>query len=188
MLKGLENLDLGVLKFIHDISQNYIFDKIMPLITSLGNMGLIWIIIALILIFNKKYRDVGIMIIASLIVTSIIGEGILKNLIQRPRPFIDIPTAHLLISKPTSYSFPSGHTASSFTAVGIIFSTLRKFRIHAIILASLIAFSRMYLFVHYPSDILGGILLGIICSKIVLKVYKNRNVSIRDYNNNILGC
>lgn len=187
MLESLKNLDLGVLKLIHDFSQNYIFDMIMPFITSLGNMGLIWIMIALRLIFSKKHRDVGVMIIASLIVTSIIGEGILKNLIQRPRPFIDIQTAHLLISRPTSYSFPSGHTASSFAAAGIIFSTLKKFRIHAVILASLIAFSRMYLFVHYPSDILGGILLGMICSKIVLKVYKNRNISTRDYNNNSLG-
>lgn len=187
MLEDLKNLDLGVLKFIHEFSQNYIFDKTMPFITSLGNIGLIWIMIALILIFNKKYKDVGIMIIASLILTSIIGEGILKNLIQRPRPFMDIPTVHLLISKPTSYSFPSGHAASSFAAAGIIFSTLKKLRIHAIILASLIAFSRMYLFVHYPSDILGGILLGLICSETVLKVYKNRSVSARDYNNNSLG-
>lgn len=101
MLEGLKNLDLGLLKLIHDFSQNYIFDKIMPLITSLGNMGLIWIIIALILIFNKKYRDVGIMIIAALILTTIVGEGILKNLIQRPRPFIDMPIVHLLISKRT---------------------------------------------------------------------------------------
>lgn len=187
MLEGLKNLDLGLLKFIHDSTQNYIFDKIMPLITSLGNGGFIWITIALILIFNKRYRDVGIMIIASMIVTSIIGEGILKNLIQRPRPFINISTVHLLISKPTSYSFPSGHTAASFAAVGIIFSTLKKFRIYAIILALLIAFSRMYLFVHYPSDILGGILLGLFCSKIVLKVYKNRIISARDYkfNNSI---
>jgi undecaprenyl-diphosphatase len=159
----------------------------MPIITSLGNMGLIWIIIALVLIFNKKYRDVGIMIIASFILTSIIGEGILKNLVQRLRPFIDIPTINLLISKPTSYSFPSGHTASSFAVAGIIFSTLKKFRIPAIILASLIAFSRMYLLVHYPSDILGGILLGIICFKIVLKVYKNRNVPTRYHNDNSLG-
>jgi undecaprenyl-diphosphatase len=178
MLKGLENLDLGALKFIHDFSQNYFFDKIMPVITSLGNMGLIWIIIALILVFNKRHRDVGIMIIAALILTSIIGEGILKHLIQRPRPFIAIPTVHLLIAKPMSYSFPSGHTASSFAAAGIIFSTLKKFRIHATILAATIAFSRMYLFVHYPLDILGGIVLGLLCSKIVLKVYKSRAVSI----------
>lgn len=115
---------------------------------------------------------------AIIFATSFLYDRFLKNIVQATYYKVEG-----LLSKPMSYSFPSGHTASSFAAVGIIFSTLKKFRIHAIIFASLIAFSRMYLFVHYPSDIFGGILLGLFCSKIVLKVYKNRSVSTKDYNN-----
>ena len=174
MLQGLGNIDINILNFIHNTCQNAVFDKVMPYITLLGNSGLIWIVISIILILSKKYRHVGILCIAALILAAILGEGILKNIVQRPRPFYQIPNVRLLISRPAAYSFPSGHTASSFAAAGVIFVTLKKYRFHAVILASLIAFSRMYLFVHYPSDILGGILLGLLCSKIVLTVYRNR--------------
>jgi Membrane-associated phospholipid phosphatase len=169
MFQGLAGIDFNILNFIRNTTQNVVFDKVMSYITLLGNMGMVWILISVALILNKTYRHVGIMCIASMILATILGDVILKNIIQRPRPFLQVPTINLLITKPMSYSFPSGHTASSFAAASIIFSTLKKFRIHAIILASLIAFSRMYLFVHYPSDILGGILLGLLCSKIVLK-------------------
>lgn len=174
MLQLLGKIDFSILNFIHDTLQNGIFDKVMPYITLLGNVGMIWIAISIILILNRKYRHIGAMCIVALILATILGEGILKNIIQRPRPFLQMPDISLLITKPTSYSFPSGHTASSFAVAGIIFSTVKKFGIHAIVLASLIAFSRMYLFVHYPSDVLGGILLGLLSSKIVLTVYKSR--------------
>jgi undecaprenyl-diphosphatase len=174
ILQEFKKMDFSILNFIHNTTQNPVFDKTMPFITWLGNMGLVWIAISILLILNKKYRSIGIMCIAALILTAILGEAILKNIIQRPRPFLQVPVINLLITKPMSYSFPSGHTASSFAVVGIIFSTIKKFRIHAIILAILIAFSRMYLYVHYPSDILGGILLGLLCSKVVLLVYKNK--------------
>lgn len=171
MLESLQKIDINTLKIIHDYSQNYIFDKIMPLITSLGNLGLVWIAISIILISNKKNRTIGLMCISALILNTILGEGILKHLFQRQRPFVSMPAVHLLISKPTSFSFPSGHTSSSFAVAGIIWSQLKKYRVHAVLLACLIAFSRLYLFVHYPSDILGGIAQGLICAKIVLNIY-----------------
>lgn len=174
MLELIEKIDLNTLNLIHNYSQNSILDKIIPLITSLGNMGLAWIVISIVLIVNKRYRTIGLLCISVLIFNAILGEGILKNLIQRERPFVSMPSVSLLIEKPTSFSFPSGHTSTSFAIVGILWSQLKKCRIYAILLASLIAFSRLYLFVHYPSDILGGIVQGLVCAKIVLKVYEYR--------------
>ena len=132
----------------------------MPIITSLGNGGIIWILTALILIATKKYRVTGIAVLAALLLNLLIGNIILKPLIARVRP-CDINTAvQLLIPRPTDYSFPSGHTLSSFAAATVIFLRDKRFGIAALILASLIAFSRLYLYVHYLSDVLGGIVIG----------------------------
>ena len=168
---SFQTLDFNLLTQIYNLTHNSFFDKAMPFISSLGDLGMIWIIISLILLFNKNYRKVGILCICAIILTSVMGEGIIKNLVQRPRPFNLVPGMQLLINKPTSYSFPSGHTASSFAAACIISYGIKKLTVPVYVLAALIAFSRIYLFVHYPSDILGGILLGLICAKCVLLVY-----------------
>ena len=136
-------------------------DAVMPAVTSLGNGGLVWIAVALILTAVKKYRVAGIAVLIALILNLLIGNVILKPLIARVRP-CDINTAvKLLIPRPTDYSFPSGHTLSSFAAATVIFLRDKRFGTAALILASLIAFSRLYLYVHYPTDVLAGIVIGI---------------------------
>lgn len=171
MLQSLQNIDLALLKFIHDNLRNSILDRVIPLITYLGNGGIIWIIISIILITTKKYRRVGFMCALAIILNSIIGEGILKHTFQRQRPFMEVPNISLLIPKPSSYSFPSGHTSTAFAAAAIIASQLKNYKVLVIAMAASIAFSRLYLFVHYPSDILAGIITGLISAKIVLKFY-----------------
>lgn len=124
-------------------------------------------------------RKYGLAMLVGLCIDVIVCNGLLKNLVARTRP-CDVNTAiQLLISHPTDYSFPSGHTAASFTAVAALyFSGDKKIWKAAIVLGILIAFSRMYLYVHYPTDILGGILVGIfsgfIGSKIVTYMMKKR--------------
>lgn len=172
MIQLLKNIDMNLLKLIHDYLQNVILDKVALVITFLGDKGFIWIVISFALIVSKKYRKVGIMTLGALALSTIIGDGILKNLIRRPRPFLEVPEIHLLIEKPLSYSFPSGHTAAAFAAAGILATMLKKYRAYVIALALLIAFSRIYLFVHYPADIIGGIIVGLICSKIVLYFFE----------------
>lgn len=177
----LKKIDADFLLFIHNSVQNYIFDKTMPFITDLGNLGIIWIIISCLLLLNKKYRYVGTMCICSLLLSSILGEGILKHIFERPRPFVELSNIHLLIPKPSSYSFPSGHSASSFAAAGIIASEIKKFKWPVLTLAVLIAFSRIYLLVHYPSDVLAGIILGIICSRIITKAFERNFPKSADF-------
>lgn len=169
----IQSLDLVFLNFINNnFFHNSFMDKLMIILTSLGDMGLIWILISIGLLITPKYRKVGFMTICALILSSILSEGLLKHLIQRPRPFIADPTVQLLITKPLSYSFPSGHTTSAFAAAGILVRMVKKYRGYVIALALMIAFSRMYLFVHYLSDIIGGIIVGLICSKVVLYFFE----------------
>lgn len=112
------------------------------------------------LLFFPKYRKWGIAMLCALLLTTLLGEGLLKHLIARPRPFMHYPDLALLIPPPSTYSFPSGHSAASFAAAVVLFRCRRSFGIPALILAALIAFSRLFLFVHYPTDVLAGILLG----------------------------
>jgi len=164
LFNSLNSIDYNLLIQIHSLTQNSFLDSVMPYISAMGDMGAIWILFSLILLANKKYRMVGIMCLAALLLTATIGEGVLKNLMQRPRPFVLYPSIQPIIPKPPSFSFPSGHTASSFAAAWIISRNLKKAALAAYILAAAIAFSRLYLMVHYPSDILGGILLGTVCA------------------------
>ena len=162
-------MDFKILYLINNL-HNPILDKIMIGLTYLGDAGLFWIILAVILLFIKKTRKCGILMLISMILGLIIGNGILKNLIARSRPCWIDTGIQLLIKNPTDYSFPSGHTLASFEAATMIFLHNKKLGIISLILASLIAFSRMYLFVHFPTDILGGAILGIIISVIVYKI------------------
>lgn len=137
-------------------------DTIMCLITKLGDAGIIWIVLAVILTLVTKTRKTGMIMIAALCIDFVLCNGILKNLFARIRP-CDINTQiQLLIARPDDFSFPSGHTAASFAAVSALYlSGERKLWIPALALACLIAFSRLYLYVHYPSDILGGVFVGL---------------------------
>ena len=137
-------------------------DAVMCFITKLGNAGMIWIVLAVILLLIPKTRKTGIVMMAALCIDLVVCNGILKNLYARIRP-CDVNTQiQLLIARPDDFSFPSGHTAASFAAVAALyFSGERKLWKPALVLACLIAFSRLYLYVHYPTDILGGILVGI---------------------------
>ncbi|SHK01136.1 phosphatase PAP2 family protein [Paramaledivibacter caminithermalis] len=168
MYNFIISVDRFIIEFVQKYMHNSFLDKIMPFITSLGNIGLVWIIISIIMLISKKYRKAGILGIYSLIISAVLGELLLKNIIGRSRPFMEITSIKLLIPKPISYSFPSGHTASSFAAVAAFIKVIdnKIVIIPLALLGILIAFSRIYLLVHYPSDILGGIVLGLISAKL----------------------
>ena len=158
--------------FIQNNLRSDMLDKIMLFFTYLGKTGLVWIVPGIILLFFKKHRKYGIMLLISLIITYIFGEFILKNLIGRVRPFYMIENINVPIAFNESSSFPSVHAATSFASFWIILKFNKTLGWVALLIASLIAFSRVYLFAHYPTDILGGAILGILCAWIVLTVHQ----------------
>lgn len=159
-------IEISILNWIQNI-RTPIGDIIIPLLTRLGDAGIIWILLTIILLIIPKTRKSGAALAVALCINAILCNGILKNLFKRIRP-CDINTSiQLLIKRPDDFSFPSGHTACSFAAVSaLMFVRESKLWKPALLLALLIAFSRLYLYVHYPTDILGGIIVGTIAGYI----------------------
>lgn len=172
-MEWILNIDNSILDFIQNNLRSSILDKTMILVTSLGNLGAIWILIALLFIATRKYRKYGFIIFEALALCLIIGNMILKNLVARVRPFNANQTLNLLlISPPQDFSFPSGHTMCSFAAATVIYNMNKKAGCLAIILSILIGFSRLYLYVHYPSDVVMGMIIGIFIGCISIILYK----------------
>ncbi len=158
----MTNIDFKILDAIQTIT-NPVLDAFFVFFTHLGDEGILWITIAVLCLCFKKTRKCGIMLGIVLILGTLIGNMALKNIIARPRPFVQNPEmlTSLIISAPHGYSCPSGHTLSSIECAVVIFLNNKKWGIPALIVAVLIAFSRMYLYVHFFTDILLGTLIGI---------------------------
>lgn len=154
------NPDQTLLYWIHDNLSCGLLDLLMPKLTMLGDGGAVWLLAAGGMLCTKKYRRQGLILLAALAAGVLVGNVCLKNLIARPRPCWLDNSVRLLVSSPTDYSFPSGHTLSSAIGAAVLTKTDRRLGWAAIPIAAVIAFSRLYLFVHYPSDILAGALLG----------------------------
>lgn len=164
MLESLAYWELPILEWIQANLHTPFLDRFFSIITHLGDSGWFWIVFALVLLIFKKTRRWGFCMAIALLLCVSIGNGILKPLIGRERPFAMDSNLILLISPPHDASFPSGHTLSSFSAATTLLYWVQKrwVGICAIILAALIAISRLYLVVHFPSDVLAGTLLGIL--------------------------
>ncbi|HCG66228.1 MAG TPA: phosphatase PAP2 family protein [Oscillibacter sp.] len=161
--------DWGILHWIQNTIACPFLDAVVPKLTMLGNAGIIWILAGLALLCSKKYRRQGALVLMGLLAGLLVGNIVLKNLVARPRPCWLDPSVRLLIASPTDYSFPSGHTLSSTIAATILTKTDRRFGYAAIPLAVLIALSRLYLYVHFPSDVLIAALLGLLISELTFR-------------------
>ncbi|MBQ2746751.1 MAG: phosphatase PAP2 family protein [Clostridia bacterium] len=149
----------------------------MPIITKFGDGGVFWIALAVIFLIFKKTRKMGLCMGLALLMGFITGNLILKNVVGRIRPYDLNPEIEILVKHLSDYSFPSGHTLASFEAATAIFINNKKIGIPALVLAFLIAISRIYLYVHYPSDVLAAIILGIgfaILSCLIVKKYQDK--------------
>ncbi len=210
------NFDLGVFEWIQSI-QSPILTSIMVVITTLGDEGIIFIAAGLVMFITKKYRKVGLAVLISLAVMLVLNNLVLKEMLERVRPFYIFDLEGLLadkqafidagrlskfdvmvekiqaltekypemaqewlstyhypdfVEKLTSFSFPSGHTSSAFAACAAILFLNRKIGIPAMVFAALMGFSRIYVEVHYCTDVLGGAIVGIIYAVIGVLVAK----------------
>lgn len=158
----MQACELAILDWIQENLRCEFLDALMPAVSRLSDHGEIWILLALVLLVSKRYRHVGVSVALALILDLICCNLILKPLIGRVRPFAVNPGAELLIAPPLDASFPSGHTAASFAAATALWTASKSLwmGLPAMALAILTAFSRLYLYVHWPSDVLGGAVLG----------------------------
>ena len=139
-VEQLMNFDMVILDLIQDNIKSGLMDSIMPLISHLGDSGLVWIILSIGLVIPKKTRKLGFVMIIALVLNGIICNIILKPMLARIRPFDVNTSIKLLINKPRDFSFPSGHTSASFTAASVLFFRRSKLFVPSLILATLIGF------------------------------------------------
>lgn len=161
-----EHFDLPILDWIAENVRCAFLDAVMPGITSLANAGILWIAAALCLLLIPRYRKTGAAMAVAMLLGLVVCNAFMKPLFARIRPY-DYQleyfgkTIPLLIAAEHDFSFPSGHTIVSFEAASVLMIRNRKMGISALVLAILIAFSRLYLYVHYPTDVLCSVILGI---------------------------
>ena len=153
---------------------NPVLDKIMVVVFNdfVGAKGEIWVILGLILFLIPKTRRCGICVLVSYLLAYFIGDGILKELIGRVRPCNADPSVPLIVKRHSSYSCPSVHSMLAFASAVSVFMSNKKSGIFTLVFAALIGFSRMYFFVHYPTDVLFGALLGTLiglCSSLLIE-------------------
>lgn len=160
MPEVIQNFDFSILNWIQEFVRNDALDRIVPYVTSLGNAGILWIVLALTCLAVRRWRRCGITMAAALIAGLLVGNLLLKLLIARERPCWISPPEVMLIPIPRDYSFPSCHTLSSFGASVTLLHYSKRAGIPAVIAAGIIALTRLYLYVHFPTDVLVGMLLG----------------------------
>lgn len=176
MLSLLNNLavsfDLPILAWIQENMTSPLMDTVMPIITMFGDAGIFWMVCAAVLFLIPKTRRTGLGMAFAMAMGLVICNMILKPLVGRMRPYdfqIDVlgmkwedflVAGKLLIEEHGDKSFPSGHTIASFEACSVLMLADKRLGIPATILAFLIAFSRLYLYVHYPTDVIVSIILG----------------------------
>lgn len=162
LLDFLLELDGKILLFIQDFLRFEWLTQVMRFITSLGDGGLIWIVLAAIMLCMKRHRKTGSAMAVALLIGYLTTNLILKNLVMRVRPYDAVVGLQALIAPLSDSSFPSGHATSAIAAGFVMMKNTKKYiGIPVFVLAVLICLSRLYLGVHYPTDVLAGALIGL---------------------------
>ena len=155
------SFELSLLDFLQEHLRNAFLDAVVPVFTKLGDYGILWILLAVGLLAFPKTRRIGLAVSCALLLEVLCCNLLLKPLVARPRPYT-YRELQLLVSAPRDFSFPSGHTAASFAVSSALFFRRNRLWIPAFALSVLLGFTRLYLYVHFPSDVLCGALLGVL--------------------------
>lgn len=172
MVEWITNIDFTVLYWIQENLRTEWLDSLCAFLSWAFQLGLPWIFLGVVLFCFKITRAAGVMLIAAVVVTFFFNELAVKNAVNRERPCTIDPSIPLAIERPTSYSFPSGHTASCFAAVGVLMFTHKKIGIPLILFAVIMGLSRMYLFVHFPTDVIAGAAMGLLMAWVTVLIFR----------------
>lgn len=165
----LSALDGGVLLWIQETLRCSLLNAVVIPFTTLGNAGLLWIVLTLLMLCHPKTRQAGILTALALLFGLLVTNLLLKPQVMRPRPWLSVEGLIPLVSPGDPWSFPSGHSTAAFAAAGIWVRALprRWMRTAALLLAVLMALSRLYVGVHFPTDVLAGTCVGLLGSQLV---------------------
>lgn len=172
--------DFGILDWIQGNLRCAFLDRFFPAFTFLGEKGWFFILTAVILLCIPKTRKWGACLVVSLLLGLIFGNGLIKNMVGRTRPYDQVENFVLLVKKLSDYSFPSGHTLAAFEFLTVVCLSpvKRRVKVVAVLFGVMMAFSRLYLYVHFPTDILCavglGILFGVMGVRIVDMILEER--------------
>ena len=183
-MEAIQSFDLNLLNAIQDTLKCGFLDGFTVFLSYLTTSGIIWIVTGVILLFFKKTRAIGIMVLIALALGFLTGDVALKHLVNRPRPFTFNTDIVLLIKPPSGASFPSTHSVLAAAATTVLLIKKRSLGFIALALTVCIVFSRLYLYVHYPTDVLCGLLLGVLCgiaALLIAKAAKLENRLSRDH-------
>ena len=164
-----------VLLWIQEHMRNDFLTPVLTFLTHLGDHGYFWIALTILFLLLKKTRKVGGLMTCSLLLNTLVNNVLLKNLVARTRPYEVVDGLHRIIEAQSDYSFPSGHTGSAFAVAVVVFLMCpRKIGVPVLVFAFVIAFSRLYVGVHFPTDVLGGALIGAVIAYLVCAVYQRK--------------
>lgn len=171
--EAVQSIDISCVRFVREHIANAFLDAVMPIVTFFGEDGIFWIVVTLLMLVFKKTRKTGFVMALSLIFGLIVGNLTLKPLVARPRPYTVDTGVAMLIDGLSDYSFPSGHTLCCFeTSVSLLLCGYKKWGSAALALAFVVAFSRVYLYVHYPTDVIVGAILGTLFAFLAFYIVK----------------
>jgi undecaprenyl-diphosphatase len=175
----ISSIDFSILNFIQDVLKCTFMDWTMAFFSVIGNAGIVWIVAGVAMLFFKKTRAAGVMVLCTVLLGFITGELIIKNIVARPRPFLVNTDITLFIKAPSGYSFPSGHSCAGMASSAVLLAKHKRLGIPALCVAVIIAFSRLYNYVHYPSDVLCGVALGVLSALLVMFIFRKTGLEKR---------
>lgn len=172
MISVIQNFDANALLYIQDFIRVPFLNAIMVFFSTIGNSGFLWIALGIVLLIPRHTRRGGFELLMCLLAAYIINDLVIKELVARARPYDNIESLKILVNPLSSYSFPSGHANSSFASAMALALAFGKKGAWAYIPAAMIAASRCYVGVHYPSDVFAGMLVGTLVSFAVYMILK----------------
>lgn len=184
-MEAIQIFDFSILNFIQEHFRCGFLDAVLGFLSYAGNAGIIWIVAAVVMLFFKKTRAAGVIALAAMGAAYLLGDWVIKPLVQRPRPFrVDSElnmflNSELPIKKPGHYSFPSGHSAVAVAFFTVLVAKHKRLALIALVPVLLMMFSRLYNYVHFPTDILCGALLGVLVALLVLMIFRKTKLEGR---------
>ena len=184
-MAAINGIDHSILFWIQESLRADALTPAVKFITHLGDVGLFWIVLSILLVIFRRTRRIGVACVISMVIGLVITNVIIKNWAARIRPYDFFNDLTLLIQKQDDFSFPSGHATNSFACAWVIFRMAKKrYGVPTLILAILISLSRLYVGVHYPTDVLAGFVVGVIsagCGMLIVRLLRRHSRGFRRF-------